>query len=149
MDRGRRKEEVEKAYQIQAKAGVRGALQYGAVGTGLAAIGHYAWPAFRRQTLPFKAFLVSIVSVFGLCIHAESALQAHELEQRLRENTIRREARLDLARRGLVATETEIAKWKREHFAREQAEEETRTRMEPSAAAEHPTTAVSASASEQ
>ena len=54
------------------------------------------------------------VSVFGLCIHAENALQAHELEQRLRENTLRREARLDLARRGLVATETEIAKWKEE-----------------------------------
>ncbi|KAI0334778.1 hypothetical protein GY45DRAFT_1317813 [Cubamyces sp. BRFM 1775] len=145
MDRGRRKEEVDRAYEIQAKAAVRGAAQYGAIGLGLAAIAHYKWPSFRRQTLPFKAFLVTIVSVFGLCIHAENALQSHELEQRIRENSIRREARLDLARRGLVATETEIAKWKAEQFARQQAE----ARAAPSAAAEQPATAAPASASEQ
>ncbi|KAH9894257.1 hypothetical protein C8Q73DRAFT_695049 [Cubamyces lactineus] len=145
MDRGRRKEEVEKAYEIQAKAAVRGAAQYGAVGLGLAAIGHYTWPSFKRQTLPFKAFLVTIVSVFGLCIHAENALQSHELEQRIRENSIRREARLDLARRGLVATETEIAKWKEAHFARQQAE----ARAAPPAAAEQPASAAPTSASEQ
>ncbi|KAI0829438.1 hypothetical protein BC628DRAFT_1417161 [Trametes gibbosa] len=117
MNRGHRKEDVEKAYQIQAEAGAIGAAQYGAVGLGLAAIGHYSWPAFRRQTLPFKAFLVTIVSVYGLCIRAEKALQTHEHEQRVHENAIRREARFDLARRGLVATETEIAKWKLEHAA--------------------------------
>lgn len=61
------------------------------------------------------------VSVFGLCLRAESALQQHELEQRLRENSIRREARIDLARRGLVATETEIAKWKAERARAEEA----------------------------
>ncbi|KAI0676852.1 hypothetical protein C8Q78DRAFT_1073622 [Trametes maxima] len=112
MDSRRRKEELDKAYQIQAAAAVRGAAQYGAVGLGLAAIGHRYWPNFRRQTLPFKAFLVTIVSVFGLCIHAENALQSHELERRLAENKVRREARIDLARRGMVATETEIEKWK-------------------------------------
>ena len=47
MNRSRRKEEVERAYQIQVEAGLRGAAQYGAVGLGLAAVGHYAWPAFR------------------------------------------------------------------------------------------------------
>ncbi|KAI0370287.1 hypothetical protein BV20DRAFT_966957 [Pilatotrama ljubarskyi] len=149
MDRARRKQEVEKAYEVQAKAAVRGAAQYGAVGLGLAAIAHHSWPAFRRQTLPFKAFLVTIVSVFGLCIHAENALQSHEHEQRVRENTIRREARLDLARRGLVATETEIAKWKAEHLVRAQAEAEARTRTEPSAPVEQPASAPPASASEQ
>ncbi|KAI0650008.1 hypothetical protein C8Q79DRAFT_941899 [Trametes meyenii] len=112
MDSRRRKEELDKAYEIQAAAAVRGAAQYGAVGLGLAAIGHHYWPNFRRQTLPFKAFLVTIVSVFGLCIHAENALQSHELERRLAENKVRREARIDLARRGMVATETEIEKWK-------------------------------------
>ncbi|CDO74060.1 hypothetical protein BN946_scf185043.g110 [Trametes cinnabarina] len=151
MNRVRRQEEVDRAYEVQAKAAIRGAAQYGAVGLGLAAIGHYSWPAFRRQTLPFKAWLVTIVSVFGLCIHAENALQSHELEQRRRENTIRREARLDLARRGLVATETEIAKWKEEHFAQKQAEAEAeaRARTESSAAAEQPATTASAPASEQ
>ncbi|RDX53120.1 hypothetical protein OH76DRAFT_70520 [Lentinus brumalis] len=114
MNTQRRKDEIEKAYQVQVAAGLRGAAQFGAVGLGLAAIGHYSWPAFRRQTPALKAWLVTIVSVLGLCIRAETALQQHELEQRLRENSIRREARIDLARRGLVATETEIAKWKAE-----------------------------------
>lgn len=82
----RRKEEIEEAYQIQVRAGLRGAAQYGAVGAGLATIGHYSWPAFRcvilpytcctgaltywhtilcrvtcrRQTLPLKVWLVTI-----------------------------------------------------------------------------------------
>ena len=71
---------------------------------------------------PSYPCLLCTVAVFGLCIHAENALQAHELEQRLKENSLRREARIDLARRGLVATETEIAKWKEERTrAREAA----------------------------
>ena len=32
--------------------------------------------------------------------------------KRKEENLIRREARMDLARQGLVGTETEIAKWR-------------------------------------
>ncbi|KAI0751346.1 hypothetical protein C8Q80DRAFT_1098236 [Daedaleopsis nitida] len=109
-----RRQDVEEAYRIQVRAGVRGFAQYGTVAAGLAAIGHHSWPAFRRQTLPLKAWIVTIVGVLGMCLHAEEALQKYELEQRLRENSIRREARIDLARRGLVATETEIAKWKAE-----------------------------------
>ncbi|EJF62980.1 hypothetical protein DICSQDRAFT_103411 [Dichomitus squalens LYAD-421 SS1] len=140
MNRGRRKEEIERAYQIQVAAGLRGAAQFGAVGLGTAAIAHHYWPTFRRQTLPFKAWLVSIVAVFGLCIHAENALQAHELEQRLKENKIRREARVDLARRGLVATETEIAKWK---------EQRERALDAAAAQAKQDATTAQASASEQ
>ena len=45
---------------------------------------------------------------------AESALQRYENLRRREGNVIRREARLDLARRGLIATETEIANWKAE-----------------------------------
>ena len=75
-----------------------------------------------------------------MCIHAENALQKFELQQRLHENSIRREARIDLARRGLVATETEIAKWK---------EERTRAREAAAAQAERDATTVQASASEQ
>jgi len=48
----------------------------------------------------------------GLVFGAENALLAHEAERRHEENIVRREARYDLARRGLIATETEIAKWK-------------------------------------
>ena len=47
MNTQRRKEEIEKAYKIQAEAGIRGFAQFGAVGLGLAAIGHYTWPTFR------------------------------------------------------------------------------------------------------
>jgi hypothetical protein len=48
----------------------------------------------------------------GLVFGAENALLAHEGERRREEETIRRQARYDIARRGLIATETEIAKWK-------------------------------------
>ncbi len=50
MNTQRRKDEIEKAYQVQVAAGLRGAAQFGAVGLGLAAIGHYSWPAFRCVT---------------------------------------------------------------------------------------------------
>jgi hypothetical protein len=91
----------------------------------------------RRQTLAFKSFLVSIssashsrhseflyyradavpspVTIYGLVSGADSALLSHENQQRLTENDLRREARIDLARRGLVPTESQIMKWKDEH----------------------------------
>lgn len=52
------------------------------------------------------------VTITGLVFGAESALMEHENRRRREENILRREARLDLARRGLIGTETEIAKWK-------------------------------------
>lgn len=52
------------------------------------------------------------VSVFGMILSAENALQAFEAERRLEENAIRKDARLDLARRGIVPTESEITKWR-------------------------------------
>ncbi|KAI0939454.1 hypothetical protein AcW1_004491 [Taiwanofungus camphoratus] len=114
MDRARRREEVDQAYELQARAAMIGAARYTAIGLGLATIGHYSWPLFRRQTLPFKAFLVSTFTVFGLVLGADNALLSHEAEKRQMETALRKEARIDLARRGLVATETEIAKWKAE-----------------------------------
>ena len=55
-------------------------------------------------------------SIFGLVIYAENALQKLEAEERLRESAIRREARIDLSRRGMVPTETAIARWKEERL---------------------------------
>lgn len=52
--------------------------------------------------------------MFGLVLGAENALLSHEKDQRRVETALRREARIDLAKRGLVGTETEIAKWKDE-----------------------------------
>ena len=101
---------------------------------------HLTHHSHRRQTLAFKGFIVSgctlscflqpigsksgsAVTIFGLVFGAESALIEHENIRRREENILRREARLDLARRGLVGTETEIANWK---AAREQAFERGR-----------------------
>jgi len=117
MDRATRKQDLDHAYELQAKAAVAGAARSTAVGLGLAVLGHYTWPVFRRQTLPFKGFLVSVFTIFGLVIGAENALLSHEAERRQTESTLRKEARIELARRGLVATETEIAKWKAERVA--------------------------------
>jgi len=75
---------------------------------------HHTWPVFRRQTLALKGFLVSIFTIYGLVSGADSALLSHEHQQRLAENDLRREARIDLARRGLVATESQIMEWKDE-----------------------------------
>jgi hypothetical protein len=63
--------------------------------------------------IPRLISLLSVsVTIFGLVISADKALLSHEADRRAAENVIRREARIDLARQGLVATETEIAKWK-------------------------------------
>ncbi|KAK2466340.1 hypothetical protein APHAL10511_001982 [Amanita phalloides] len=110
--RSRQREDVEEAYQIQAKAAIEGGARTAAIGLGLVILGHYAWPLFRRQTLAFKAFLVSGCTLSGITFGAEGALLAHEAMKRKEENIIRRDARMDLARRGLVGTETEIAKWR-------------------------------------
>ncbi|EGO01763.1 hypothetical protein SERLA73DRAFT_103755 [Serpula lacrymans var. lacrymans S7.3] len=113
-DRTRLRSDVDKAYDIQVKAATKGAARSTGVGLSLVTLAHYTWPLFRRQTLAFKAFLVSGFTMFGLVIGADNALLSHEAERRRSENAIRREARLELARRGLVGTETEIAKWRAE-----------------------------------
>ncbi|KAF7433216.1 hypothetical protein PC9H_005166 [Pleurotus ostreatus] len=121
--RSRQREDVDRAYDIQTRAGIEGAVRGTGVGTGLAMIAHFSWPWFRRQTLPFKSFLVSISTIFGLVLGAERALLTHEADRRREENALRRQARYDLARRGLIGTETEIAKWRAERDAALQAEQ--------------------------
>ncbi|KAJ3761659.1 hypothetical protein EV360DRAFT_37386 [Lentinula raphanica] len=108
----RREEDVQKAYDIQVQAGLEGGARFTAVGLGLTIVAHYTWPAFRRQGRPFKAFLLSMFCVAGVVFGAERALIAHEAQRRLEENHMRRLARLDLTKQGIVPTETEIAKWR-------------------------------------
>ena len=57
----------------------------------------------------------------GLTFGAERALIAHETQRRVEENAIRRQARLELAQRGIIPTETEITKWR---IQREQSQAE-------------------------
>ncbi|KAI0786376.1 hypothetical protein C8Q75DRAFT_771524 [Abortiporus biennis] len=123
MDRQRRKEDAQKAYDVQVRAGIQGAIRYTSIGLGMAILGHYTWPFFRRQTLAFKAFLVTGCTVFGLVIYAEDALQTLEVQQRKTETLMRKEARIELSRRGILPTETEIAKWKAERLAEQAASE--------------------------
>lgn len=54
------------------------------------------------------------VTIFGLVFGAERALVEFENKKRREENALRQEARIALARRGLIGTETEIAQWKAE-----------------------------------
>ncbi|KAG1753849.1 uncharacterized protein EDB91DRAFT_420411 [Suillus paluster] len=117
-DRSQLQQKVDEAYSVQVKAATKGAARAGAFGVGVVTFAHYAWPLFRRQTLPFKAFLVSGFTMAGLVIGADNALLTHEAERRQSEHDIRREARIDLARRGLIGTETEIAKWRAERTRR-------------------------------
>ncbi|KAH9062106.1 hypothetical protein EDB87DRAFT_367021 [Lactarius vividus] len=121
--RARRRELVNEAYNLQVKAGIMarhtpfeyGAGRYGALGLGSVVFAHHTWPIFRRQTVALKGFLVSIFTIYGLVSGADTALLSHEHRQRLTENDLRREACIDLARRGLVATESRIMEWKDEH----------------------------------
>jgi hypothetical protein len=55
---------------------------------------------------------LAVGTIFGLVLGAEKALLAHEADRRLSENYIRKQARRDLANRGIVPTETEIRKWR-------------------------------------
>ncbi|TFK76096.1 hypothetical protein BDN72DRAFT_831541 [Pluteus cervinus] len=110
--RSRHREDVDKAYELQSRAALIGAFRAAALGTGLTLIAHHSWPLFRRQTLAFKAFLISGFAMAGLTFGAENALLKYESERRREENLIRRQARIDLAKHGLIGTETEIAKWR-------------------------------------
>ncbi|KAJ7179303.1 hypothetical protein C8R46DRAFT_635313 [Mycena filopes] len=110
--RSRLKQDVEQAYTVQTRSGIEGGVQGAAIGVGLAIISHYTSPLFRRQTFQFKAFLVCTCTVFGVVISAERALQQYEALRRLEENEIRKEARIDLGQRGIIPTETAIAKWR-------------------------------------
>jgi len=113
-DRSRFRADVDKAHKLQIEAGIKGALQYTGLGIGAVTIGH-SWPLFRRQTLAFKAFLVSGFTIFGLVVAADNALLEHEARQRSENSAFRKEARIDLARRGIIPTETAIRKWQAEH----------------------------------
>ncbi|KAH9077419.1 hypothetical protein EDB83DRAFT_2217892, partial [Lactarius deliciosus] len=92
-----------------------GAARYGTLGLGSVVFAHHTSPIFRRQTVALKGFLVSIFTIYGLVSGADTALLSHEHQQRLAENDLRREACIDLARRGLIATESRIMEWKDEH----------------------------------
>lgn len=81
----------------------------GASGTFLA---HHLFPRFRSQTLAIKGFIVSGFTIFGIVVGADTVLLNHEGRQRSEESVIRNVARRELAKQGIMASETEIERWK-------------------------------------
>jgi hypothetical protein len=53
----------------------------------------------------------------GLVFEAERALTKYQAIKRREENAIRREAKIALAKQGLVGTESEISRWRDEQEA--------------------------------
>ncbi|KAK1923791.1 hypothetical protein DB88DRAFT_313337 [Papiliotrema laurentii] len=100
---------------------LQGAITWTIFGAAACTIAHFTWPAFRKQTLGLKAFLTSSATVAGLVIGADSHLLKYEAETRRRENDLRRLARNELAKEGIIASEGEIRKW-REVYDRRMAE---------------------------
>jgi len=117
-DRSEKRQRVDAAHDLQIRAAITGGAKYTALGAGLVTIGHFGWPAFRRQTPAFKTFIVTAFLIFGVVVDADRALFKHQLEERTRESDIRRRAVMDLGRRGIIASEPEIAKWKAEQLTR-------------------------------
>ncbi|KAG8218382.1 hypothetical protein J3R82DRAFT_4004 [Butyriboletus roseoflavus] len=119
-ERARRDEAINRAYAVQVAEGSKAAALMGVFGLGVITLAHYRWPSFRRQTLQFKTFLVTMFATSGLVIGADNALLSHEAEFRQSENAIRRLAVMELSRQGLVPTESAIARWRDERARQEQ-----------------------------
>lgn len=45
--RAYRKQNVDRAYDVQTRAGLEGAARFTSLGVGLAILAHYTWPTFR------------------------------------------------------------------------------------------------------
>lgn len=97
---------------------------------------HHLFPGFRRQTLALKGFITSGFVIFGFVVGADTVLLTHEGQQRSHENMVRTRARAELGKKGIVASEKEIERWKDEYI--QQKLEERRLRREASLAQDNP-----------
>lgn len=105
-------------------AAIRGATAYTLLGITATAASHHLFPRFRSQTLALKAFIVSGFTIFGFVVGADTVLLNHEGRQRSEEDLIRGVARRELAKKGILASEREIERWKdetRERLLRERS----------------------------
>ncbi|KNZ57647.1 uncharacterized protein VP01_2109g3 [Puccinia sorghi] len=115
------------AYSLQVKGATEGGIRWAIYSTILCGMSHLYWPFFRKQTLAFKAFLVSSATMSGMVIWADYYLLRHEKKIRRADDMMRRQARkgktsfplspTNLGERGIIATETELDKWKQEQLA--------------------------------
>lgn len=100
------------SFSLRQDAAVKGMVIWGFLGAGTCFLAHNMFPAFRSQTLALKGFLTTGSAIFGLVTGAEAVLQDYESQQRSDENLIRDRARTELGKKGMVASEAEIEKWK-------------------------------------
>lgn len=110
------------------KAAIRGAVAYTILGATATTASHHLFPKFKSQTLALKAFIISGFTIFGFVVGADTVLLNHEGRQRSEEDLIRGVARRELAKKGILASETEIEKWKestRERLLRERNQEQS------------------------
>ncbi|PWZ00272.1 hypothetical protein BCV70DRAFT_237437 [Testicularia cyperi] len=111
-----RENQIESAYELQRNAAIKGALIYTALGASTCFMAHHLFPGFRRQTLALKGFLTSGATIFGFVVGADTVLLSHESQQRSEENMVRSRARAELGKKGIVASEKEIERWKEEYI---------------------------------
>ncbi|GAC99073.1 hypothetical protein PHSY_006670 [Pseudozyma hubeiensis SY62] len=123
-----RETQIGTAYELQRNAAMKGALLYTALGASSCFMAHHLFPGFRRQTLALKGFITSGFTIFGFVVGADTVLLSHESQQRSEENMVRSRARAELGKKGIVASEKEIEKWKDEYV--KQKLEERRLRRE-------------------
>ncbi|PWN44246.1 hypothetical protein IE81DRAFT_310758 [Ceraceosorus guamensis] len=116
--RKHREQQIQEAYKLQRDAAIRGASTYGLVGLATIFTAHHYYPKFRSQTLALKSFLLSGFAIFGFVVGADTQLLTHESSQRIEENMIRTRARTELGRKGILASEAEIEKWRQETIDR-------------------------------
>lgn len=109
-------------------AAMKGALLYTALGVTSCVMAHHLFPGFRRQTLALKGFITSGFTIFGFVVGADTVLLSHESQQRSEENMVRSRARAELGKKGIVASEKQIEKWKEEYI--QQKLQERRQRRE-------------------
>lgn len=105
------------AYSLQVKGATEGGIRWAIYSSILCGMGQLYWPFFRKQTLAFKSFLVSSATMSGMVIWADYYLLRHEKQIRKADDMMRRQARKELGERGIIATETELNKWKQEQLA--------------------------------
>lgn len=77
--------------------------------------------------MALKAFIISGFTIFGFVVGADTVLLNHEGRERSEEDLIRGVARRELAKKGILASEREIERWKedtRERLLREQNAQE-------------------------
>ncbi|PWN52967.1 hypothetical protein IE53DRAFT_384555 [Violaceomyces palustris] len=124
-----REDQIESAYALQRDAAIRGAAIWTLIGASTCFMAHHLFPGFRRQTLALKGFLTSGATIFGFVVGADTVLLNYEGQQRSEENLVRNRARVELGRKGIVASEKEIEKWK-EEYIRQKLEERRKRREE-------------------